>query len=360
MDNSGYISLEEYLKNSKNKLSDNIIYNIVCNSISYLSTMDDLNMTVEGFDQKKILTNDSNFYEVAIVNLEEKTEKNSDNKIKNFLTDLLKYMNLDFPDDPSQIRKEMGKMFINNNIIENTNPGNYKLIELSNGMKYNIFENLQNDRNTLFEVEHSGNKYIMKLFKNKSIYTCGFRECSMLKYLKDIKGVPKLFDYGWVDEDEYYVVTEHYGDDLINLATKNENMVFDDIFLSVLDILEQIHNKGFVHGDVKTDNILYNGKETYIIDFEGISPWNNLYNNTPCTMLYVSDTYRKTKKISPRADLESLVKSFTKLVEDNHIYQRIYNALLDINYNKMPDYERIRNLFKNYIKKKNNNTLSNK
>jgi serine/threonine protein kinase len=41
------------------------------------------------------------------------------------------------------------------------------------------------------------------------------------------------------------------------------------IIKNLIDILIYIHGKGVSHGDIKPDNIIYDGKNVYIVDFEG-------------------------------------------------------------------------------------------
>ena len=51
--------------------------------------------------------------------------------------------------------------------------------------------------------------------------------------------------------------------------------------LAVLKQLTEVHSKGFVHGDMRTVNVIFStvDRDAYIIDFDLAGPVNSLYPN---------------------------------------------------------------------------------
>lgn len=113
-------------------------------------------------------------------------------------------------------------------------------------------------------------KVAVKIIKDQNQWE---REREILKKLKDIKGVPKLFFAGREEED--FIVMEYipgvsmkkYIENRGKL--QNKNMIL--WMMKVCKVLEKIHKKGIIHMDLKPGNIiLHPSGEIYLIDF-GVS-----------------------------------------------------------------------------------------
>ena len=91
----------------------------------------------------------------------------------------------------------------------------------------------------------------------------------------------KKLDWG-LEKDKYFLVMELLNKDLEELMLKNQNKRFSlktvlMIGLQVIDRLEAYHKIGYVHRDIKPDNLVIGLNEknqtVYLIDF-GISKIN--------------------------------------------------------------------------------------
>ena len=101
------------------------------------------------------------------------------------------------------------------------------------------------------------------------------KEIRITTSLSQVKGVPKIRDYGVFKSNSYFVT------DLLGTSLTYDNTQAPYLFQSirklavhVLNILENIHDNGVIHRDIKPGNCLISldGKEVYLIDY-GISKY---------------------------------------------------------------------------------------
>lgn len=75
--------------------------------------------------------------------------------------------------------------------------------------------------------------------------------------VKNIKGLPKYIDSGkflMCGVYHFFIIQEHLGKDLSKAKLNIPETI--RVGLKVLESLESLHNLGYIHGDIKPDNIL--------------------------------------------------------------------------------------------------------
>jgi serine/threonine protein kinase len=88
-----------------------------------------------------------------------------------------------------------------------------------------------------------------------------------------LEGVgPKLFNAGKLDDKHYYMVMERISGDLLTMPRWLRKKYEPEINAQILKLMDKMHSIGFIHGDLKWDNIGYrNVKQSapkiYILDF---------------------------------------------------------------------------------------------
>jgi serine/threonine protein kinase len=99
---------------------------------------------------------------------------------------------------------------------------------------------------------------------------------------RGIIGFPRVFSSGMLDKNQYYIVLERLGLSIKDLLKKNKRhfsiKCVMTMGLQLLDLLEKFHGEGFIHCDLKPDNIMIGNymkdlkamNQLYLIDF-GIS-----------------------------------------------------------------------------------------
>lgn len=98
------------------------------------------------------------------------------------------------------------------------------------------------------------------------------REIKRLNMLKNVKGIPKILAVGLSNNFNYIILSRAKGVDLFEYVQKHG--VFTEkkirpLIRNFLTILKQVHDKGIIHKDLKPENIIYDGSELVLIDFEG-------------------------------------------------------------------------------------------
>jgi serine/threonine protein kinase len=91
---------------------------------------------------------------------------------------------------------------------------------------------------------------------------------------RDISGIPQV--YNLIETPEYNIlVMELLGSSLENIFQKSERKLkINNIYklaIDMINVLEQFHNRGFIHRDIKPNNFLFNYNkpynQLYLMDF---------------------------------------------------------------------------------------------
>jgi len=112
---------------------------------------------------------------------------------------------------------------------------------------------------------------IVKIFYAKSDDLAN-REIAITTIM-GIEGVgPKLFNAGKLNDKYYYMVMERISGDLLTMPRWLRKKYEPEINAQILKLMDKMHSLGFIHGDLKWDNIGYkNVKQSapklYILDF---------------------------------------------------------------------------------------------
>ena len=217
-------------------------------------------------------------------------------------------------------------------------------------------------------------------------------EVHLLRACPGAPCLPRLLDAGYY-QDVNFTITDYAGVDLIQeIFTKNRVITAEALKLiavQVLVALEEIHSKGFLHLDVKPDNILVDtsGKQVTLIDFGFSRTYMDEGLHLPPTgrgpaqgnAVFCSTAYIKGETPSRRSDIESLAytlillekgklpwmtcKGFNDPRLETHLRlranfqhsdfyakmsletQQILSYALNLKYDEKPDYEYLRSLF---------------
>lgn len=141
-------------------------------------------------------------------------------------------------------------------------------------------------------------------------------ETKIYHYLRGLKGIPSVKWFG-KDEKNYYMVLSLLGDSLQTRWRKKgklDKKLCLQIGIEIMDILENIHEKGMVHRDIKPDNFLLGleDNELFIIDFGFCVPFSQsrLEPKTTHSLIgtpkYASLNAHDKIELTRRDDLESL------------------------------------------------------
>lgn len=152
------------------------------------------------------------------------------------------------------------------------------------------------------------------------------QEAEILKDLQGGEGIPKLYDYGKT-RNYSYMVMQLLGESLSSIlrTVKKFNMnVITAILLQIISRIEYIHGKGYIHRDIKPQQLLIGPRDIiYLVDY-GISKKYliNKYHitfQTNCSRAgsssYASLNSHIGARLSRRDDLESFMYSAIYLLK---------------------------------------------
>ena len=172
-----------------------------------------------------------------------------------------------------------------------------------------------------------------------------------------------MFDSYKCDENSYLflIKMEKYyttlGKFVYNNSLTENKIYFDKIVKQILIGLYNLHINNFIHGDLKSANIMINRDlKIFLIDFGGVKTIDTVFYTKSCTLTYRSIeeleyelNYRNTEKNknlyykpSFSNDIWSLGIIFSEILLKNNFMQRYYTKIERLfrkNNNKNEDYE---------------------
>lgn len=143
-----------------------------------------------------------------------------------------------------------------------------------------------------------GSKWVIKIFKDtyRGKLLCDV-EKRAYKTLAGTKHVTQMVSHS--EEPLNYILMPHMGEDCLDFSNRVNPpyKLWAKMICEMVPTLNEIHQKGLYHGDIKLENITYNGSEFNLIDFGFAFGCNNkMPKNRFCgTYPYVIPTDAKEK-----------------------------------------------------------------
>jgi casein kinase 1 len=185
--------------------------------------------------------------------------------------------------------------------------------------------NLYNNKHYIAKVEDN--------IKNKLL-----NEYKIYKKLQDVKGIIQVYEY--IETDQYNLLIMEKMDNDLEVEFINNNNYFDYSYIlffgiRALKILEQIHNRGIIHRDIKPHNFLLKNKIIYLSDF-GLSsktkPDNNKFTGS---LKYSSINNHLRVQATAKDDIESLFYVILFFLNGGQLPWTKYDNISEIKYKKM-------------------------
>ena len=84
-------------------------------------------------------------------------------------------------------------------------------------------------------------------------------EYKVAKAMSEFKGFPKVYGEG-IHEGQPYIILEKLGPSIDDLLCRIHGqfslLTIMNIGISLINLIEKMHDKGFIHCDLKPDNVL--------------------------------------------------------------------------------------------------------
>ena len=202
-----------------------------------------------------------------------------------------------------------------------SNLNDYELIKLIN----------QGEFGSVYKCKKLSTSDIVALKKDKSNLLK--HEANVYLKLKEVKNIPRLLDF-FIENNIFYLTIELMELNLIEFKNRiyNNNNYLDkinNIFMSIIKTIEQIHNNEILHRDLKPNNICFNKNlQPIIIDF-GLSKQYIIDNkhieekkikSIIGSINFSSKNVLNLMEPSRRDDIESILNIYFYMLLDNNEY----------------------------------------
>jgi len=150
--------------------------------------------------------------------------------------------------------------------------------------------------------------FIKKLKSTTENISDAMNECAILRKLQNHENVIEL-KQTYVDKSKIYVV---YEDMLLDLFTLNSEIALSTedtmfVFRDIVEGLAHIHQMGFIHCDLKLENIAVSyGHRVKILDFDLARPHGGVYRDIIGTRVYQAPEMRNKSGWDGAIDIFSL------------------------------------------------------
>ena len=157
------------------------------------------------------------------------------------------------------------------------------------------------------------------------------QEATLLNYLynKGCRNVPFVYYYG-IFKNSSTLVMPFYGENLNKFLKNNpSNETILQITIKMINILEEIHNQGVIHRDIKTENFMLHNEEIYLIDLglssifldENMNHLPGKHNSSFIigTPKFISIHVHNGKDPSRRDDIISLLYLYVYMMNDSYL-----------------------------------------
>ena len=127
---------------------------------------------------------------------------------------------------------------------------------------------------TVYKVkDDNDNVLALKIARDQTLNEIIIREFKILSQLRH-PNIIQVYDYSKTDDGRAFFTLEYIHGQPINSYFKTYSKKLLSAILQVIEALGTIHEKGFVHCDLKPEHILYIPKQekAVLIDF-GLSPY---------------------------------------------------------------------------------------
>jgi len=203
---------------------------------------------------------------------------------------------------------------------------------------------------------HTDNPVAIKMESMNSPAKLLKNETKIYHYLGKMSGIPELKWFGLYNM-YYCMVISMLGDSLSQVVNRNHHISLNivcSLGIKMIQIVESIHKKGFVHRDIKPDNFLFGlekKSDLYLVDFGFCKRFvkndgthiPEAKDKTPLgTLNYISVNVHNGHEPSRRDDMESLLYMLLFMTEGKLEWSYLSEQL---DYANVNDFIKTRKIF---------------
>lgn len=179
-------------------------------------------------------------------------------------------------------------------------------------------------------------------------------EAKIYNLLQNTLGVPNMLLYG-LENEKYFIIIEK----LDSVLERYDNINIYNLGIKMIEIIENIHEKGIIHRDLKPDNFMFKNNKLYLIDYGMATVFldrNNNHlqekkiNNIIGSINYISINVHNCILPSRRDDVESILYILLYLQNNKLPWSNLDKDKVKIYKENIENNDLIENKLKNLIK----------